>query len=281
MPEVKIVPDAKPDPKVGTKRAVSGVRFPYFDLEKAEAIPRVMHERRGGACDLATLAAELKYSQVSNGAFRTRVSAARMFGLIEGDGDSLRVSGRGRAIVAPVGPDDAARARVEAFLEVELFRKVYEKYHGQQLPPEVGLKNLFRQDFNVVEDRVAPTVRIFYDSAEHAGFFNVSGNRSRMVKPTFATGQPQDAIVTDPQKAPLLTGEPGTPAPPLPPGSGSGSGGGGGGGDGIHPAIAGLLRELPAAGTELSKARRTSLIAAFTAMIDFIYPAAHSDATAP
>ena len=38
--------------------------------------------------------------------------------------------GRGQAIVAPVSDEKVTHARVEAFMAVDLFKKVYDQYHG-------------------------------------------------------------------------------------------------------------------------------------------------------
>lgn len=271
MATVKTVKDPEPDPKQGKARARSGVRFPYNDLAESIEVARVIHERAAGVCDLAQLAALLNYSGVSNGAFRTRVSAAKMFGLIEeADEQKLRVSVRGQTIVAPISDAHATRAKVEAFMSVDLFKRVYEQFHGAALPEPVGLRNLLQTEYQVVPDRVAPTVRIMLDSADQAGLFKATGNRSRMVLPLAMPGTPM--------------------APPAPPahhaatpsrtgGNGGGGGGGGGGGDvgEIDPAILGLLRRLPPGGTPISAKKRKLLIDAFTAMVGFIYPDAEGE----
>ena len=101
-----------------------------------------MHERAGGVCDNAQLATMLGYSGVSNGSFRTRVTSAKMNGLIEDTDDrKLRVSARGRRVVAPITPVDGRNARVEAFLAVDLFKRVFDRYNGTTLPEQVGLRN--------------------------------------------------------------------------------------------------------------------------------------------
>ena len=68
---------------------------------------------------------------------------------------------------------------------------------------------------------------------------------------------------------------------------GGGSGGGGGGGsfdnastvealgmgrDTVHPALMGLIQNLPAVGSRLGPKRRAALIDAFKSTINFIYP---------
>ena len=268
MASVKAVKEPEADPKVGKPRAKSGVSFPYFDLTQSIEVAKAMHERAGGSCDLAQLATLLEYSGVKNGAFRMRVSAARMFGLIEpADEQRLRVSARGLAVVARISEAQAARAKLDAFLAVDLFKKVYEQYHGTSLPEAVGLKNLLQTEYQVVQDRIAPTIRIMLDSAEQAGLFAAAGNRSRMVMPLAAPA------AVSPAPPPAAT------PPAQPETTRKGGNGDGGGGDGfdIDPAILGLLQRLPLGGTPLSGKKRKALIDAFTATVNFIYPDADAD----
>lgn len=62
------------------------------------------------------------------------------------------------------------------------------------------------------------------------------------------------------------------PPPPPPPPNGSGNGGGNGGDPGIHPALLGLLRNLPPVGTKLPPKRRAALTEAFKSTVNFIWP---------
>lgn len=269
MSAVKAVKQTEPDPKVGKPRAKSGVSFPYWDLNSVVEVAKVMHERAGGVCDNVQLAGILGYSGVSNGSFRTRVSAAKMFGVIEDTDDRrLRVSARGRRIVAPITPADGSNARVEAFLAVDLFKRVFDRFHGTTLPENIGLRNLLQNEYQIVPDRIAPTVRILLDSAEQAGLFKTAG-RSKMVMPLAGAG------VSAPPAAPPPA-EPPTPPKHGGPGGGNGSGGGYDSGN-IDPAILGLLQRLPPGGTPLTAKRRKALIDAFTATVGFIYPEADGD----
>lgn len=265
MSGIKAVPESVPDPKIGTPRRTSAVAFPYYNLATSILVAKAMRDRAGGACDRTQLAAYLGYKGTNNGSFLTRVTSAKMFGLIEQDGGQLRVTARGQAILSPVTGADASRAKVDAFLQVELFRKIYEEFKGQALPPEVGLRNLLENKYKIVKDRVAPTVNIMLDSAEEAGFFLALGNRSQMVMPVHGAASPNPLASLDRTPA----------APVVPePTKGGGNGGGGGGDDFGHidPAILGLLKRLPPGGTPLSSKRRKALIDAFTATVGFIYP---------
>lgn len=102
--------------------------------------------------------------------------------------------------------------------------------------------------------------------AEQAGFFATSGNRGRMVMPLGASSEVRTQVPPTDEKG-RQNGTHGG-------GGGGGHNGGGGNGDGtgVDPAILGLLRRLPLGGTPITSRTRTDLIAAFTAVVTFIYP---------
>jgi hypothetical protein len=277
MAELKAVADAPPDPKIGSERRTSGVAFPYFNLEKSVEVAKKVHEA-GGSCDRHQLAPLLGYSGVNNGSFLSRVTAAKTFGLITQLDDQIKITARGSEIVAPVSDDTKARAMVEAFLNVPLFKGVYDEWKGRALPPDVGIKNMFERQYSVVPDRAGPTVKVMMDSAESAGFFKTTPGERKLVMPILkASGASDGHKARDEQPRHMDEGHGGNGG-----GGGSGNGGGGGGGNNntsqIPNAILGLFEKLPApAPGALSPKRRERLIAALTANINHLYPDADDD----
>ncbi|MDD5585761.1 MAG: hypothetical protein PHY92_02250 [Alphaproteobacteria bacterium] len=252
-----------PEPEIRRVRAQSGTAYPYFNLDTSIKVAAVIHERGGGVCTMDQLASFLGYSGVRNGTFLTRLSAAKLFCLVESQGDRISLTEQAYAIIAPVRPEDAENAKIRAFLAVPLFAQVYEEAKGKTLPPEVGLRNLFEHKYKIVKERIAPAIRVFYESAEQAGFFALNnGERTKLIMP------PVGGIATARGPAQAIT------APSAPEGKESPTqekprGGGGDGPMGIHPAIIGLLRELPAPGKWSGKSR---FMKAFQNTLDFIYP---------
>ena len=266
MAIVKAVPNAPPDPKAGKLRPKSSIVFPYQTLGRSIEVAKLMHEKAGGSCTRSQIAALLGYSSVKNGAFLSRITSAKTFGLIEQEGEVLRTTTRARAIVSPVSDALAEQARVEAFMGVQLYERAYKEFDGRTLPTPVGLANLFHTQYGVVKDRAAPAVEVMLDSAEQAGLFKAAGNRTRMVVPL-------------PSAAPAVS--PTIPPPPIananqepPRRDGGGNGGRGGGGEGpaIHPAFIGLLSGLPEPGSRLTDKRRKALADAFTNIVNVVYP---------
>jgi hypothetical protein len=262
---VTIKPRTAPVPGNAPSPQRSAITSPYFDLQSSIEVADTVYKKGGGTCSPDQLAAWMGYKSTSSGTYLTRVSAAqRHFGLIETTPETITVTDRARKILTPVMPEDALQAKVEAFLAVPLFARVYEQFRGNALPPEVGLRNLFLTSYRILPDRVGPAVRVFLSSAEQAGFFTTTGDRSRLVKPTVM----QSVAPTGPAEA-------SPPAPEALPEAPRWRDGGGNGGDGggIHAALVGLLRELPKQGQGWTKAEQEDFIAAFTGLIKFIFPA--------
>lgn len=246
----------------------SGIASPYFDLAASIAVAEAVYQKGGGTASPDQLAHWLGYKSTASGTYLTRVSAAnKHFGLIETTGDQVNVTERARRILAPVMIEDVISAKVDAFLAVPLFARVFEQFKGNQLPPEVGLKNLFRSQYQILPDRVAQAVRVFLNSAEQAGFFSTTGDRSRLIKPTISASTPiavhPTSALPEPKAEAEATLQYKTPF--------GGNGGGGDGMDGVHTAILGLLRELPPQGY-WPEPKKKRFLDAFKATIDFIYP---------
>lgn len=261
-------------PKTGStpagprSRSTSGVSYPYFDLDTSVKVAQEIHSRGGGQCSPDQLAAWLDYKSVKSGTYNTRIAAARNFGLIQSVGGKFSVTDRGLKIVAPVMPEDALSAKVEAFLAVELFSKVFEQFRGKQLPPESGLKNLFRAEpYLILPDRIDPAVRVFLNSADQAGFFSTTNDRTRLIEPHAGRQAPPPASISaEEQKQKEEVQLPVAEKPKAAANAGADGTGG------VHSAIIGLLRELPPPGSSWAAPKKKRFLDAFKATVDFIYP---------
>jgi hypothetical protein len=255
---------AKEESTSSEKQSRSNIVFPYFDLDQSIKVATAIHENGGGRCTPEQLAPWLGYSTTKSGTFMMRFYSAKYFGLINSVKSHISLTDRALAIIAPITVEETDRAKIDAFLDVPLFAQVYERFKGQALPPEIGLKNLFKTQFNIPDVRVQQALRVFFNSATQAGFFKIGGDRSRLITPVI-TRQPEkkETLVSkeEPQEKPRYSG---------------GSGSGGEGPPGIHSAIIGLLREMPPPGMPWSAQKKEAFLAAFKATIAFIYPEENS-----
>jgi hypothetical protein len=215
-----------PDEAAKQARERSTIQFPYNDLDEAISVANAMYSNVGaGTAELHQLAGWMDQA-LTSGAFRNKISAARIFGLIETGQGRVTLTRIGREIV---NAETAAAARVAAFLEVPLYRAIFDKYKGQPLPPNIGLEREMA-DLGVAEKQKDRARQAFQRSAEQAGFFRQG--KSKLILPALAPG-----AAPDPGDKP------------------AGGGGGGGDDDGtktgdLHPLVRGLVELLPPPGTE-------------------------------
>lgn len=258
-------PDAEP-----TGRESPHYYAPYWDLDSSIEVANTVYNQGTGACTPDQLAHWLGYVSVRSGTFLTRVAAPnKHYGLIQSDSQRFTITERGRNIVAPVMPEDAVNARIDAFLAVPLFARLYADFRGRALPPRVGLLNLFTNTYRMRPDRAAAVLRIFMSAAQQSGMLHTDGDQHRLIRPAAAALRPAEGTPsTKPGEGPAPT-DTGSPAPEKP----RFYGGGGGDGPGIiHGALIALLRDLPPPGNPWPPQRKQRFLEAFKASIDFIYP---------
>lgn len=205
-------------------QARSETKFPGYDLTDSVEVARAIHVKGGGAAAPDNLAAYLGYKGTNNGAYLTKVGAARTFGLISKQGNLFIPTPLAHQILSPVYPHEAKQALVQAFLNVDLFKRVYEDFKGKELPPEFGMKNALRNQYGVVPARVDLAYRALLDSADTAGFFSTkAGARTHLIMPMIHVAAVPN-ITADEGADPANGG-----------GGGAGGSGGGEGGGGDKP----------------------------------------------
>lgn len=174
-----------------------------------------------------------------------------MFGLVETTSGSHKLSPLGRMIVDPQRERDA---RARAFLNVPLYKAIFEKYKGGVMPPAAALERDI-VGLGVAEKQTGRARQVFERSAEQAGYHEHGKNR--LVMPAaraLDVGQDQETDSTDENGG-------GKPPPPPPPPSGPTR----------HPFIEGLLKTLPEPETEWKTADRVKWLQTAANIFDLIY----------
>jgi hypothetical protein len=181
-----------------------------------------------------------------------KLSAARQFGLVDFADGKFRLTDLGFSIVDKNEAREKS-ARVQAFLSVELYRKIYEDFKGRQLRPRPhGLEQTFVQ-MGVTQKQKTNARLAFDKSARQAGFSTLDPDR--LIEPMLGGGSGAGpAVVVGPIKRPA-------------------SFAGGGGGSSLDPLIVGLLDRLPPPGESWSIEKRKKWLLTFEANLEMIYPA--------
>lgn len=226
---------------------MSSVEFPYADLDSAVELTHGVHSAGGMACEAEQLAAQLSM-EAKGGGFRQRINGARMFGLITyARGGHVTLTELGRRVL----DDDKVRAaKVEAFLSVELFSKVYEQFKGGPLPPQAALeRSLVSMG---VGDGVKDKARqVLMRSAKQAGFFEMASDR--LTKPA------------------IRSESHGSGGGEKPPSDDQKKHGGGSGGGSDHPLIQGLLLTLPKPGEDWASEERFNWLNMANSIFKMVY----------
>ena len=185
---MKTSPVSNPEPQTTPRpaRTYSEFKFPVYDLASSLGVAETVHNKAGGTVREDQLAALLGYNSTQNGAFQSRVAAARTFQLISREGSAFKITPLAQKILMPIDKTQVEEGLIEAFFAVPLFKAVYDAYYGKELPTEFGLKNALRLQFNVVPKRVDIAHRVLMDSAEQAGLFKTRGSRTQLIIPTMA-----------------------------------------------------------------------------------------------
>src|SRR6516164_10710567 len=124
-----------------SKRERSTISFAYSDLEDAVGVAQAIHGNAGTSCTLSQLAAFLD-QPISSGAFRARISNAAIFGLTENARREVSLTALGRRIADPAAE---LAARVDAFLYVPLYLRIFEHHDGYTLPGAAPLQKFMRE----------------------------------------------------------------------------------------------------------------------------------------
>ena len=145
-------------PRLGT------YTYPHYDLQKIRIAVKELAEMDGKA-SLTALAQKLRMSE-KGGAFNYLVAALVDYGVATRSKNEIALTDLGKRIAKPLDDKDLNDALVEAFLNVPLFRRLYEKC-GNKLPDDTDLMayliDITGQD-RISVSKAAPTIRRIYSS---------------------------------------------------------------------------------------------------------------------
>jgi hypothetical protein len=243
----------------GGKRQRSSIAFPYMDLGEAIALAKAIHNNVGtGTCSIEQLAPWVKQSPSSSG-FRSRLAAARLFGLINTDrSEALQLTELGKLVVDNKRDREG---RAKAFLSVPLYAALHDKFKGSVVPPVAALEKELAA-LGVASTLTDTARRVLERSADQAGFYE--SGRDRLVMPGFTPAMQRE------EEKPLEE-EP----------AHGGGNGGGGKQPPIDPIIAGLLARLPKTGAAWPEADRKLWLQLLEGSFKLIYKDASPEQSIP
>jgi hypothetical protein len=234
-------------------RQASTITFPYREMDVGVSVALAMLGAGGVALTSEQLAGVMNL-QPGTGNFVVKVATARIFGLIANVQGKYELTNLGFSIV---DKDDKRQraARAEAFLNVPLYRRVYDEFKGKQLPPRPhGLEQAFVK-FGVASKQKEAARLAFDKSARQAGFF--AAGEDRLIEPIVGSvasldrNRPASEELSI-EKARSTANDGSRPS-------------------GLHPFIQGLLDTLPAPETNWTIEGRAKWLQAAAHCFDLMY----------
>jgi hypothetical protein len=160
------------------------VDYPRASLKSALELAKAV-EDLGGGCS-TEMAAERLNKKVS-GAFSALVSAATKFGLVESKSQKLSVSAQYKEFRLAYTPEESNEKLRQILLSPILFRAIYERFVGKEIPISHFEKLLIRE-FEVPEDWSSRIASYFIDGAKQSGLL---GENNRLIDCSLS-GTPND-----------------------------------------------------------------------------------------
>lgn len=235
-------------------RTISSIGFPYQDLEAGISVARAILNAGGVPLSRDQLAGVMSLS-VNSGNFVLKVATARMFGLITSDSGKYALSPLGFEIVDKE-EQRQRKARSEAFLNVPLYKRVYEEFRGKQLPPRpTALEQTFTR-LGVSPKQKATARQVFDKSATQAGFF--PNGPDRLIEPiigAMSSRQPDVTFRDDSGQITEIEAKSYRAGPT----------------NELHPFVQGLIDALPEPGTNWAVEGRAKWLQAAANNFDLMY----------
>lgn len=125
--------------------------FPQFSIQEAMEIPKVIGAQNAGNPWAVEHIASALNTAKGTTRFFYLTSASRDYGFTTGTSKakSIELTAQGRKLVFPATENDETQAMVEAFNNIDIFKKVYEYYQEGSLPEDKYLCNTLRENFGV------------------------------------------------------------------------------------------------------------------------------------
>ncbi|MFZ1701891.1 MAG: hypothetical protein WBO10_05350 [Pyrinomonadaceae bacterium] len=148
------------------KKVAQGERPPIIGLESAVNLTQGSYDKAGDDIPFDVFS-QVSGNTSSSSSFTRKLATMRQFGLVTFANSVIALTPLAQRMFRPRDKDERQAALKDAFLNIEVLRRIYEKYLGKILPQEEYLANAVG-DF-VPKEYAGKWAQMFMDSARFAG----------------------------------------------------------------------------------------------------------------
>ena len=149
------------------ERVPRGVVPPALRLSEAIALAHKINENAGGSASY-DLFSQMTGNTKTSSTFARKISALRLYGIVEDRDNVVCLSELGNRIVTPRDENDDLLGMKEALLRVDILGKIYDRHRGRILPEEQFLINVVQQELKVPREFSKTWVEYFKDAIQTA-----------------------------------------------------------------------------------------------------------------
>jgi len=149
--------------------------YPYYTISVALGVAEDVESLGGYNVSEHTLADKWNIKNTKTRSFAGKVSSAKHFGLLAGEGRLLSLTERALLILRPKDDEVKKELLREAFLVPELYRGLYDKFKGKNLPALKTLANILFHDYGINPNVSKGAAKSFADSAKFVGLLSEEG----------------------------------------------------------------------------------------------------------
>ena len=151
----------------------------------------------GGSCDEETCAEKL--GKKVSGGFKSIISSAQKYGLIEYHRGIIKVSADYQFIVHSYTEDEKKSRKAKAFLTPQVFSELFHRFEGKKLPVELLEKMLIRE-YNVEPNLASRVSKYFTEGLRSLDLLD-SSNIIQSLSDKIVSGEEEkDSVSTAPEE---------------------------------------------------------------------------------
>jgi hypothetical protein len=159
--------------------------FPKNTLEDAVRIPQAIEQQNAGnPMKSDVLVKAVGFNSTSDWRFLDLLRSANLYGLVEGSGRfaTVAMTTIGNGVVAPGSPNERQAALLNAFRNVDDFKKVEDFYKGKKLPEDEFFENTLVREFKIARERVQTFIQIFTKNLDFLKAFRAADSSQPIVE---------------------------------------------------------------------------------------------------
>jgi hypothetical protein len=142
---------------------------PYSIDESLKFITTI--EKLGGRnVSESVLLKELGIKEPRTKSFWGKVTSAKQFGLLIAEGKNYTLTERARLILRPKDEESKRTSLMDSFFTPELYKDLFDKFSGQQLPSAETLSNILFHDHGLNVNVSMDAAKAFIESAKYVNF---------------------------------------------------------------------------------------------------------------